>query len=162
MGKIHLVLGPQGVGKSTYSRQLAKQEDAVRFSIDEWMQSMFGPDLPKAMSLAWIIERVQRCEKQIWSVAAQISQSGGCVVLDLGFTKLESRKAFRHNAAEIGAEVQLHILDAPYAVRKERVMNRNTEKGETYSFEVTPAMFDFMEKEFQRPTEEELGIARTV
>lgn len=162
MGTIHLVLGPQGAGKSTYSRQLARQEGAVRFSIDEWMQSMFGPDLPKAMSLSWIMERVERCEKQIWSVAAQVSQSGGGVVLDLGFTKLESRKAFRQRAEAIGAEVQLHILDAPYATRKERVMSRNAEKGETYSFEVTPMMFDFMEKEFQRPTEEELSIARTV
>ena len=62
--------------------------------------------------------------------------------------------------SEIGADVHLHILDAPYAVRKERVMNRNVKKGETFSFEVTPIMFDFMEKEFQSPTEEELGRAR--
>ena len=153
MGNIHLVLGPQGAGKSTYARQLAQQESAVRFSIDEWMQSLFGPDLPKALSLSWIMERVQRCEKQIWSITAQISQAGGNVVLDLGFTKIESRKAFRQLAADIGAEVQLHVLDAPYATRKERVMNRNTEKGETYSFEVTPMMFDFMEK-FARAVEE--------
>lgn len=38
-------------------------------------------------------------------------------------------------------------------------MNRNIEKGETYSFEVTSMMFDFMEKEFQRPTDEELEHA---
>lgn len=64
------------------------------------------------------------------------------MVLDLGFTKIESRKAFRNQAAEIGAEVQLHVLDAPYATRKERVMHRNAEKGEACSFEVTPMMFD--------------------
>ncbi len=44
-------------------------------------------------------------------------------------------------------------------MRKERVVKRNIEKGETYSFEVTPMMFDFMEKEFQRPTDEELERA---
>lgn len=44
-------------------------------------------------------------------------------------------------------------------VRKERVVKRNIEKGETYSFEVTPMMFDFMEKEFQRPTDDELERA---
>lgn len=108
------------------------------------------------------MERVQRCEAQIWATTAQISQAGGCIVLDLGFTKLESRNNFRHRAGQIGAEVQLHVLDAPYAIRKERVMKRNTEKGDTFSFEVTPMMFDFMEKEFQRPTEEELSLARTV
>lgn len=162
MGKIHLVLGPQGAGKTTYSLHLAKQEGAVRFSIDEWMQSLFGPDLPKSMSLSWMMERVLRCEKQIWAIAAQVVQSGGCVVLDLGFTKIERRKSFRDLAADVGAEVQLHVLDAPYAARKQRVMDRNAEKGDTYSFEVTPPMFDFMEKEFQRPTQEELSVARVV
>jgi len=159
MGNLHLVLGPQGSGKSTYAQRLAKQEAAVLFSIDEWMQALFGPDLPKAMSFSWIMERVHRCESQIWVTAAQISRAGGCVVLDLGFTKRASRQSFRQRAAEIGAHVQLHVLDAPYAVRKERVMNRNREKGETFSFEVTPMMFDFMEKEFQQPTQEELSVA---
>lgn len=162
MGNIHLVLGPQGAGKSTYSRQLARQEGAVRFSIDEWMQLLFGPDVPKTMSLSWIMDRVQRCEAQIWATASQVSRTGGCVVLDLGFTKIETRKNYRRLAADIESDVHLHVLDAPYAVRKERVMNRNIEKGETFSFEVTPMMFDFMEKEFQRPTEEELSHARIV
>jgi predicted kinase len=162
MGNIHLVLGPQGAGKSTYARTLAKQEGAVRFSIDEWMQALFGPDVPKSMTPSWIMGRVQRCESQIWATASQISRLGGSVVLDLGFTKIENRKNYRRLAADIGSEVHLHVLDAPYAIRKERVMNRNIEKGETFSFEVTPMMFDFMEKEFQIPTEEELSHARLV
>jgi predicted kinase len=159
MSKIHLILGPQGAGKSTYARRLAGQENATRFSIDEWMQQLFGPDAPNPLSLPWVMERVQRCEAQIWNTASQICQNGGSVVFDLGFTKIENRKRFRDLAAHIGAPVLLHVLDAPYAVRKERVMHRNTKKGETFSFEVTPMMFDFMEKEFQRPTEEELENA---
>jgi predicted kinase len=155
MGKIHLILGPQGSGKSTYARRLAQAEGATRFSIDEWMQGLFIPDIPKAMSLAWIMERVRRCESQIWATASQIWANNGDVVLDLGFTKIESRNHFRSLATQIGAQVQLHILDAPHAIRKERVRGRNIEKGETYAFEVTPMMFDFMEKEFQRPTDEE-------
>lgn len=162
MGDVHLILGPQGAGKSTHSLELAEREGAVRFSIDEWMQSLFGPDAPESLSLSWVMDRVQRCESQIWATASQISQAGGCVVLDLGFTKLESRKKFRRLAEGIGADTHLHVLDAPHAVRKERVMKRNIDRGETFSFEVTPMMFDFMEKEFQRPTEEELSQARLV
>ena len=33
----------------------------------------------------------------------------------------------------------------------------NVTKGETFSFEVTAGMFDYMEKEFQRPTDSELS-----
>lgn len=159
MGTIHLILGPQGAGKSTYARQLAEQTHAVRFSIDEWMQQMFAPDMPVALSLPWIMERVRRCEAQIWAVASQVCKNQGHVILDLGFTKLESRQHFRTLAASIGAGIQLHVLDAPQAVRKERVMKRNLDKGDTYSFEVTPMMFDFMDKEFQRPTDEEMAQA---
>ena len=160
MGKVHLVIGPQGAGKSTVAMQLAQHESAVRFSIDEWMQTLFGPDLPKPMSLTWILVRLRRCEVQIWATASQVLRAGGCVILDLGFTKIESRDKFRDLAAGVGAEVQVHVLTAPYHVRKERVMNRNLSKGETYSFEVTPMMFEFMEKEFQDPTEDELSLVQ--
>jgi hypothetical protein len=40
---------------------------------------------------------------------------------------------------------------------------RNVEKGATYSFEVTPQMFEAMEAFFERPSDEEvarLNIAR--
>ena len=123
------------------------------------MQRMYIPDIPKSMSLSWIMERIQRCESQIWATASQICLNNGNVILDLGFTKIESRKNFQNLAKEIGTQTQIHILDAPHAVRKERVMGRNIEKGDTYAFEVTPGMFDFMEKEFQRPTEEERKYA---
>ena len=32
-------------------------------------------------------------------------------------------------------------------------------KGQTFSMEVTPVMFEFMEKEFERPTKKELQDA---
>lgn len=162
MGNVHLILGPQGAGKSTYARRLAQQEQAVRFSIDEWMQQLYGPDAPRPLSLPWVMARVGRCEAMIWSTASQICAGRASVVLDLGFTKHASRTRFRGLAESTGAEVRLHVLQAPHALRQARVINRNIAKGETYSFEVTPAMFDFMEKEFEPPTEEELERALIV
>ena len=55
---VHIVFGSQGAGKTTYARQLASETKGTRFSIDEWMGELFGPDLPKPMSLPWIMERV--------------------------------------------------------------------------------------------------------
>ncbi|MEL6847878.1 MAG: ATP-binding protein [Bacteroidota bacterium] len=160
--KIHIVFGRQGAGKSTYAQQLAKEINGVYFSIDEWMWKLYGEDMPKSMNLRWIMERVERCEKRIWAITQQISHSGVEVVLDLGFTKFEKRKLFSSLAKAENIPTQIHYLKAPHAVRKKRVLDRNKEKGETYSFEVTPGMFDFMEGEFQDPREKELKNAIVV
>jgi len=154
--KIHIVFGRQGSGKSTYSKKITKEINGVCFSIDEWMWKMYGKDLPKPMNLKWIMERVDRCEKQIWEVAKQISVRDVEVVLDLGFTKFEKRELFSSLAEEQNIPIQMHYLKAPHDLRKKRVLERNKEKGETYSFEVTSGMFDFMEGEFQIPREKEL------
>jgi len=159
MNTIHIVFGPQGAGKTTYSKKLAAKINGIHFSIDDWMWKLYGDDLPKTMNLKWIMERVERCEKQIWSLTKNISQSGSEVILDLGFTKLAKRKKFLELSKENKIPTQLHILNAPHDLRRQRVLDRNINKGETFSFEVTPGMFDFMEKEFDRPIDSELDNA---
>ena len=154
---VHIVFGMQGAGKTTYSRKLAGEIRATRFSIDDWMGELFGPDLPKPISLPWIMERVQRCERRIWSTASEIVECGGSAVLDLGFMKVSDRSRFVSLAEAKALPVQMHYVNAPHSLRRDRVLSRNAEKGETFAFEVTPAMFDFMEKQFESPTESELS-----
>jgi len=159
MGKIHIVYGPQGAGKSTYSKKLANDLDGIHLSIDNWMWKLYGDDLPKSMSLTWIMERVERCEKHIWELSKDISNRNCDVILDLGFTKRQKRRLFLQLAEECGREVQLYYVSAEHSIRRKRVLDRNEKKGETFSFEVTPGMFDFMEGEFDKPTESELRDA---
>lgn len=162
MGSIYIVFGPQGAGKSTYARQLARDVGGVRFSIDDWMARLYGADMPSPPDLAWVMERVGRCEAQIWATAADVAASGGRAVLDLGFMKAAQRAAFAARARELGLPVSLHFVDAAPEVRRGRVLERNAQRGETFAFEVTPAMFEFMERQFERPTDEELAIATMV
>jgi hypothetical protein len=42
------------------------------------------------------------------------------------------------------------------------VLARNTAQGETYAFEVTAGMFDFMEREFEAASESELALTSVV
>lgn len=156
MSKIHIVFGPQGAGKSTYSKKLAKEVNGIHMSIDNWMWKLFGADLPKSMNLKWINERVERCETHIWELTKNITTCGCEVILDLGFTKLAKRKKFKQLAEEINVPTQVHFINAPHDIRRQRVLDRNVTKGSTFSFEVTPGMFDFMEGEFHRPWEDEL------
>ncbi|MCG2589990.1 AAA family ATPase [Rhodohalobacter sulfatireducens] len=158
MSKIHIVFGPQGSGKSTYSKKLTGEVKGIHLAIDNWMWKLYGDDLPKTMNLKWIMERVERCEKLIWELSKNISNRCD-VILDLGFTKREKRKLFQQLAEENGKEIQLHYVSAKHPIRRKRVLDRNVNRGETFSFEVTPEMFDFMEGEFHKPRESELTNA---
>ena len=69
---LHVIFGPSGAGKSTYGADLARRERAVAFSIDDWMARLFAQDMPQQPDFNWLMERVERCEAQIWSTAAAV------------------------------------------------------------------------------------------
>jgi len=156
MARLILVCGPVGVGKTTYALSLAKEVEAVRFSIDPWMQTLFSKDMT-SLDYSWMIDRVNRCYEQIWDVSNQILSLDGNVILDLGFTTKEQREIFSNRAKELKIDPEIHYLDAPKEIRKKRVEKRNNEKDPSvYSFEVTDMMFNFMEPRFEVPDQEEL------
>ena len=156
MARLILVCGPTGVGKTTYSLSLSKEIEAIRFSIDPWMQTLFTKDMT-SLDYSWMIERVNRCYEQIWQVSEQILAIDGNVVLDLGFTTKEQRDVFSNRAKKMNINSEVHYLDAPTEIRKQRVDKRNLEKDPSvYAFEVTDMMFDFMEPRFEVPDQDEL------
>ncbi|RJF72105.1 ATP-binding protein [Deinococcus cavernae] len=154
-GNLHILFGPQGAGKTTYARGLAEQRRALTFSIDEWMQRLYGPDLPHPIEFAWLKERLERCHGQIWLVAQQALRSGADVVLDLGLQRRAERTRYLELAQPYPSRT--YFVDAPLDLRRRRVTERNAQRGETFSFQVTPEMFDFMETFYEAPDEAELA-----
>ncbi|MDH5542471.1 MAG: ATP-binding protein [Nitrospinota bacterium] len=159
MTRVHLICGPTGSGKTTYSFELAKNIGAARFSIDEWMQNLYGPDIQDPIEYQWMIERVNRCETQILYLCKELIKLKIEIVLDLGFFALAQRKKFINALQEFGSMPQLHYLQVNVVTRWERVSARNKDKGDTYSLTVTRGQFDFCETIFETPSEEELRHA---
>ena len=150
-----LVVGCTGAGKTTYARSLADGLGGVRFSIDEWMVTLFGPDQPEPIEFGWMMERVNRCEYQIFSMVRQLADRDVPAVLDLGFTKRKHRDKFRDLAREAGLSAPVHFVDVPADERWYRVNRRNKEQGRTYAMQVDRQMFDFMESLWEPPTQDE-------
>lgn len=120
------------------------------------MQTLFASDMT-SIDLDWMMERVLRCYEQIWEVSEQILKLDGNVVLDLGFTTKEQRDVFSVKGARLKINAEIHYLDAPQDIRKNRVKTRNQEKDPAvYAFEVTDMMFNFMEPRFEVPDQDEL------
>lgn len=149
---INLIMGSTGAGKTTFSKKLAKQETAIIFSIDHWIEDLFGADKPDSPTFEWYMERISRIEKKIWKTVLQLESQGVSSVLDLGFTLREHRKKFIELAQSNNIGVKIYYLDIPKDIRWGRVQERNTLKGETFVMEVTKEMFNFMEERFEAPS----------
>ena len=153
---LNLVFGPIGAGKTTYAHALARREGAVAFVLDEWGVRLFGPDVQGPLDFGWMLERLGRCNALIWSTATDVLAAGSSVVLDLGLMRREQRERIRKLAQDAGLSVQWHFVDAPQAVRRDRVAGRNETRGETFVREVPPEMFDMIEAMYEAPAPAEL------
>ena len=153
---LNVIFGPSGAGKTTYANAFARREKAVAFILDDWMARMFGPDMPEPLQYDWMIERVGRCEAQIWSVVAAVMATGTSVILDIGLMRRADRDRVREIAEATGLPLRFHFVDAPPEARRARVMERNVIRGEGFSIDVPPDMFDFIEGVYEAPEPAEL------
>ena len=153
---LNVIFGPCGAGKTTYAHAFARREKAVAFILDDWMARMFGPDMPEPLQYDWMLERVGRCEAQIWSTAAAVLATGGSVILDIGLMRKADRARVREIAEATGLPLQFHFVDATQEVRRARVLDRNVVRGESFAIEVTPDLFDFIEGVYEAPEPAEL------
>lgn len=115
-GRLILVGGPVGAGKTTLARQL-EAEGAVRLCPDEWLVAL-GLDLyDKDARVA--VEGLQ------WELAQQLVLRGLTVVDECGVWQRWERDLRRTWAREHGVAMELRFLDAPVAELTARVVERN-------------------------------------
>ena len=153
---IHLIVGNTGSGKTTYSTELKRKTNGIIFSIDKWNKTLFLADKKPTDGLEWFLERIERAEKIIVDLVHQLENSKIDSILDLGLSKFEHREKFRKFADLNGYELKIHFLDIPKETRLNRILKRNTEKGETFEFEVSTDDFNFMENWFEKPNKKEM------
>lgn len=153
---IHLICGATGAGKTTYAIKQAETLPGVRFSIDEWMNTLFWMDAPAGQDGSWAMERVARSITQMRNMMAELARTGVPAIVDAGLTTKADRAGFTDWADERGLTCRLHWLDYTPDIRWQRVQGRNAIGGGGTGFEVTRAMFDFMENLWEPPTKEEM------
>src|SRR5207302_9215376 len=120
---------PPGAGKTPYAHVSARRSGAVAFILDEWMARLFGPDIPDPIEYEWMVERVGRCEAQIWACAAAVLAAGAPVILDMGLMRRADRERIRQIAEGVGLPVQWHFVTAPPEIRRARLAERNVIRG---------------------------------
>jgi predicted kinase len=160
---LHFICGPVGAGKTTYAIALSRRLKAVRFSVDEWIARLFGNERPDPCPPEWTADRAERCRALICELAEQvIAQDGGHTVFDIGLPLQDQRDAFRSWAMGTRAAVKMHYLDVDRETRVARIERRNRERTGPFFIDVTPPIFDALDRAFEPPTDDELYGAMIV
>ncbi len=137
MATLHLIHGAVGSGKTTLARKLERELPAVRFTHDEWMVRLHGPNPPAA----GFAEEAARIWELIWEQAERVLRVGADVILDGGFWSRASRDDARRRAAAIGAACRLYAIGCPREVARQRVQER-TARLPTGTLVITDPTFD--------------------
>lgn len=150
-----------GAGKTTFAAQLSRRYNTPALVLDEWMVTLFKPDRPEDDLWRWYAERKQRCIEQIWRMVCGLLDTGNDAIVELGLVQRKDRIDL-YERAEAGQYGYLvHVLDAPVAERRDRVRNRNVEKGPTFSMDVPDAVFE-MASEMWEPLDNAECAGRNV
>lgn len=147
---LHLLCGKVASGKSTLAQSLASHPRSVLLSEDAWLSGLFAENL---LSLADYVRCSTRLRQTIAPHIVDLLCSGTSVVLDFHANTTDSRRWMRGLIDEAGCRHQLHYLDVPDDVCKQRLKLRNA--SEKHEFSVTEADFDRISSHFHPPSEKE-------
>ena len=144
-GRLFVICGLPGSGKTTLAKQLEADRGAVRFCPDDWFVYL-GFDI-------WNQELRGRIEALQWSLAQRILALGGDVVIEFGSWARAERDELRLGARKLGAAVELRYLDVPLDELVRRV-----EARQGFDPPITRAHLEEWSHLIEVPTAEELSL----
>jgi predicted kinase len=118
-----MIYGYIGAGKTTFAQKLERELPAIRFTHDEWMLDLYGPDPPSELFQTYYA-RVSRRLDAVWHRCFEL---GLDVVLDLNFWTRVQRDTVRSFVAATGNAHRLYALQCPEDVMWARVERRNAD-----------------------------------
>ena len=144
-GKVILLCGLPGSGKTTLAKKLEAEKGVIRFSPDDWTEEM-------GISL-WDSKAREGIEQRFWRLAQELALKGVVSVLENGFWSKEERDGYLQTAREKGFQIELRVCYISKEETRKRLEARNMEGDELILKEKLDGYYDV----FEKPTEEELA-----
>lgn len=148
--KLYLFCGKIAAGKSTLAKRLAEREATILISEDVWISNLYPEEIVT-------MDDYVRCSARLRDIMKPhlvgLLREGVSVALDFPANTLRQRLWLREifEAADVAHE--LHFIDVPDDICKERLLIRN-EKG-IHAFQPSEADFDNFTSYFVPPTPDE-------
>lgn len=144
-GKLIIVCGLPGSGKTTHAKTLERPLAAVRLCADEWMDAL-------NLNL-WNESAREKVEALQWRIAQRLLALQQTVIIEWGTWGRSERDALREQARALGAAVELHYVSASVHELIERIQRRRMENPP-----VTREQIEKWVEVFQVPTTEEASL----
>ena len=144
-GRLIIICGLPGTGKTTLANSLAQQHDGTIYSPDDWMDAL-GIDL-------WDGTKRDAIEALQWRQAQDLLRLGGTAIIEWGSWGRSERDALREGADALGAIAELIFLDLPPETLFERISARGRENPP-----ITLAQLREFSAAIERPTAEEFAL----
>lgn len=144
-GRLIIICGLPGSGKTTLARKLEADKNAIRFCPDEWMDDL-------ALNL-WDEDRRGKIEELQWKFAQELLTRRLTVIIEWGTWARSERDSLRERAKSLGAANELHYLAASAEILFDRIQRRKREDPPIKHEDVLQWF-----SVFQEPTSEELKL----
>jgi len=140
-----------GAGKSTKSKQISQDRNAVLISEDDWMSTLYPNQIT---SFDDYLRYSSILKPLIKEHVANILKTGTDVVLDFPANTVNQRKWFKELISEVNAPNELIYLNVSNDVCLKQIEKRRIEQPERAIYD-TESMFNEVSKYFQEPDESE-------
>jgi predicted kinase len=150
-GTLIFFCGKMGAGKSTESKQLALDRNAVLISEDAWLASLY-PD--QIESFEDYIKFSGRLKPLVKSQVQSILRTGTNVVMDFPANTIAQRKWFKAIISEIDAPHELIYLNTSEEICLRQINKRCIEQPQRSAFD-TEEVFHHVTSFFEEPGAEE-------
>ena len=133
---LYLLCGKIGAGKSTLARRLAARPATLLISEDHWTSNLFADDLKTIEDYGRFSARLRTA---MAPHIADILRQGLSIVLDFPANTVTNRIWMRSLITGANVAHELHWLDVPDDICKQRLRERNA-RGE-HPFQVSDAEY---------------------
>src|SRR5713101_341960 len=147
---LYLLCGKIAAGKSTLARRLAARPATLLITEDHWTSNLFSDDLRTIDDYARYSARLRAA---MAPHVVDILRQGLSVVLDFPANTVRNREWMRSLIAQADVAHELHHLDVPDTICRQRLRQRNA--GGAHPFQVSDAEYDQFTRYFVAPGPDE-------
>ena len=150
-GTLIFFCGKMGAGKTTRSKQLAQNRNAVLISEDEWLESLYPGQIT---TFEDYLKFSSRLKPLVRSHVQNTLCTGMNVVMDFPANTVSQRKWFKTLFSEINAPHELIYMNISDEICLKQIAQRSIEQPERASFD-TEEVFRQVTSFFEEPSADE-------